>query len=95
MAFRIVMHQWLFFNTFLELKEKEISAFSSSLSPLCVSAATHLLRHGRPSENLLVPTPPVQKTINLLLSNKRLGLHRGANRKALKPCEPGQSKAAF
>lgn len=60
-------------------------AISPSPPPhLLALAATHLVRHGRPSKNLLVPTPSVQKTINLLPSNKRLGPHGGANRKALK-----------
>lgn len=50
------------------------------------SAPPLLVRHGRPSngkKNQLVPTPPVQKTINLLPANERLAPHRGANRKTL------------
>lgn len=46
-------------------------------------------------KNQLVPTPPVQKTINLLPANEKLAPHIGANRKTLQLRDPGQSLAAF
>lgn len=53
----------------------------SSLCSTTLGQTWQAIKWGK--KNQLVPTPPVQKTINLLSANERLAPHGGANRKTL------------